>query len=168
MESRSVEDPAKRTNVTYQLRMDPKLEEEDKLRMDQKLRGRNNQRSRKVEPVSQLEKSLENWLAEGGGQVEFFTAMMDLVDRPEQSYLMACSMEPVVAKIYQDSRSHPGNWRVPRKIQDTVVLMDIRVDTEDETMGEHPHHGHDQSRGDAGDTVSNIVLLPQPPVDHGL
>ena len=78
MKSRSVEDPAKRTNVTYQLRMDPKLEEEDKLRMDQKLRGRNNQRSRKVEPVSQLEKSLENWLAEGGGHVEFFTPMMDL------------------------------------------------------------------------------------------
>ena len=78
MKSRSVEDPAKRTNVAYQLRVNPKLEEEDKLRMDQKLRGRNNQRSRKVEPVSQLEKSLENWLAEGSGQVEFFTAMMDL------------------------------------------------------------------------------------------
>jgi hypothetical protein len=33
----SVEDPAKRTNVTNELRVDPELEEEDKLRMDQKL-----------------------------------------------------------------------------------------------------------------------------------
>ena len=78
MISGSIEDPAKRTNVTNQLRVDPELEEEDKLRMDQKLWRRNNQSSRKIEPVSQLEQSLEHWLAEGCGQVELLATVMHL------------------------------------------------------------------------------------------
>ena len=37
MVSGSVEDPAKKTDVTNKLRVDPELEEETKLRMDKKL-----------------------------------------------------------------------------------------------------------------------------------
>ena len=78
MVSGSVEDPAKKTDVTNKLRVDPELEEKDKLRMDQKLWRWNNQSSRKIEPVSQFKQSLEHWLAEGCGQVELFTAVMNL------------------------------------------------------------------------------------------
>ena len=42
--------------------MDPELEEEDELGVDEELRGRDEERGREVEPVGQLEQPLHTML----------------------------------------------------------------------------------------------------------
>ena len=49
-----IEDQSEGPEVSDQLRMDPELEEKNKLWVNQKLRGRNEESSREIEPVSQL------------------------------------------------------------------------------------------------------------------
>ena len=51
-----------------------------------------------------ISSTLECWLAECRGEVELLTAVVDLVDGPQDAHLVAGSVEPVVAAV-QSSRS---------------------------------------------------------------
>ena len=49
-----IEDQSQGSEVSYQLRVNPELEEKNKLWVNQELRGRNEESSWEIEPVSQL------------------------------------------------------------------------------------------------------------------
>ena len=50
-----VEDQSQGPQVAHQLRVDPELEEKNKLRVNQELRRGNEEGGREIEPVGQLE-----------------------------------------------------------------------------------------------------------------
>ena len=58
VESGGVKDKPQRPEVSNKFRVNPKLKEEYKLRVNKELGGRNEQSSRKIEPVGQLKKAL--------------------------------------------------------------------------------------------------------------
>ena len=52
-----IEDQPQGPEVSHQLRMNPELEEKNKLWVDQKLRRGNEESSREIEPVGQLKQT---------------------------------------------------------------------------------------------------------------
>ena len=42
--------------------------------------------------------------------------MSDLMHAPEQGYLVAGAVEPVVAQVYEDGGGHPGEGTVPGQV----------------------------------------------------
>ena len=102
------------------------------------------------------------------GQVELLTAVMDLVDAPEQGDLMARAMKPVIAQVHEDGGHHPGGDAVPGQVHQAVMVMDPGVDRDHRALGDEPHHGHQEAAGDARHAVRQVMSLAQPEVDHGL
>ena len=42
--------------------------------------------------------------------------LSDLMHAPEQGYLVAGAVEPVVAQVYEDGGGHPGEGTVPGQV----------------------------------------------------
>lgn len=152
-----VENQSKGANVPNKLRVNPKLEEKDKLRMDEKLRRRNNQSSGKVKPVCELEKPLEERLTEGRGQVELLTAVVNLMNSPQNPDLVTCSVEPVVSQINKDSSEDPCPWRIPGKVNQSVVGVNPTIRGKAGSLAEKSDHCHEEAERYAGYTIRNVV-----------
>lgn len=83
MVRRRVEHPFQRPKLPDRFRVNPKLVEEIKLDVDEQGRERNPQESERV-VEEDPEGSLEDGLAEGGGEVVFLGRMVDVVSRPTE------------------------------------------------------------------------------------
>ena len=46
-------------------------------------------------------------------KVEVLTTVMNLVNGPEYSNLMACPMKTVIAEVKKNCSDKPGKWRCP-------------------------------------------------------
>ena len=131
--------------------------------------------------------TLEERLAECCGEVELLTAVMDLVDCPEDCHLVTGSVEPVVATVQSQGRGHPGGGGVPGQVSEAVVLVDVDIEAEQGGLGDQATRSHEEASGYAGHTVSsitvifiskllglycrpvsNVVLLTNPDVDQSL
>ena len=130
---------------------------------------------------------MEERLAECCGEVELLTAVMDLVDSPEDCHLVTGSVEPVVATVQSQGRGHPGGGGVPGQVSQAVVLVDVDIEAEQGGLAQQATPRHEEASGYAGHTesgitvifissllglhcrpVSNVVLLTNPDVDQGL
>ena len=70
VESGGVKDKPQRPEVSNKFRMNPKLKEEYKLRVNKELRRGNEQSSREIEPMGQLKEALQKSIIGGENKIE--------------------------------------------------------------------------------------------------
>merc|ERR1719249_8046 len=129
--------------------------------------GGNCQGCRQVEPVSELEESLEERLSECCCQIELLTAVMNLMYSPQNPHLMTCTVEPVISKVNEDRSEDPSPRRVPGEVKQSVVCVNPGIGGETSRLAEKSDHSHEESTRYACDAVGNIVpLSPAQPVDE--
>ena len=102
--------------------------------------------------------TLEERLAECCGEVELLTAVMELVDCPEDCHLVTGSVEPVVATVQSQGRGHPGGGGVPGQVSEAVVLVDVDIEAEQGGLGDQATRCHEEASGYAGHTVSTSAV----------
>ena len=95
---------------------------------------------------------MEDWLAEGRGEVELLAAVVDLVDGPEHPDLVTGAVEPVVAAVHGQGGQDPGEGGVPGQVHKAVLGVDLDVQRHHGALGQQASGGHEEAGGDAGHT----------------
>ena len=103
--------------------------------------------------------TLEERLAECCGEVELLTAVMDLVNSPEDCHLVTGPVEPVVATVQSQSSCHPGVSGVPGQVNKAVVLVDVNIEAQHGGLGQQASRRHEETGGDARHTETAPVYI---------